>query len=1103
MNLFNKIQPLPYITTTGDKVYPVVVDIKKGITKSDSISFMSADNNTGVLVVSLFDGQDEYVTTGATVVCNILRPDGSDLHIPCILSGTNTLEIQLGVDGTIQVGLHTFDIWITRNNKVTSTPVMGYTVGESIQATGIESDDRVPILTTLITEVDTTLNEANVKINETVKATGNAVVATNNANKVVIEATNTLSEINKAIVSGTQDLEVKVARGESASLREELERIETNAKVVTETVEGSFVTVQNAVAGSISNIQIFGNTVQGTDLSDIKSAGIKRSDGTVEMSISCTGKNLFDGVLEIGALKTNDGLEDNSATTWRRSSYIKVRKSMQLVHSSNNTQSKYIFMYDKDKNFIRNVSTTTLNQIITLDSSCCYIRLCYREYNATWIQLEEGTVATQYEPCQHSKSTISLPVQLGNGDRLYYCKDEKAWCIDKYEDDMILNGTEQWANNINRYTFYSNKFKRNSIMSSVKTVDWSEMISGSSMSIACSGDAIGISSDFATSVSELKAKLQATNMVVRGTCNSIVRKIILPLDQQLKLNSLYGTNHLFIESGEAQATFKATVPKSLAGSVQSLQTKTDILEEEVNAIQGLKESQNMDYEMGNGYLTCQSTNDGSVKDMVVHGRTLNNLCERKPFTYSEIYPNREFLGWRMLKPNTKYTFKLFGDFSNARDILISDGSLSEQVLPRGNYGTTFTFTTPSNLSTFSKNQKIYCYKSSETSLTESQVSGWNILILEGDHTQNPPSYFEGLKSFGEDVDVVEVSSVKSDGNLFDETIFAKYGFDNEEGIQINSLVNKEVIEIFEKNAQYTISFSYDRAGAESSLLLRVEYIDGSLSLYISDTMKHVTNPNKTIKRIFFTYGVSGIAKNIKVNITKGDSYKEYEPRVLSKKHLAFYNEQNQITKINKNTPLRQWDIFDSKKGTVTFASNQEVLNGSENWVTQINTQTDVISFRVATDKKLQGTNNIVCNKFNTVPNVWNENVEGISGSLTSDNVVISVQRAKLTTQDVTGFKAWLQANPVTVAYQVATPKTYEIVDPTLDSYDNETTVSINAGAINTKVEFAITSHINNFAKHLNDRFNKFQDKVMDIFKSWLSGGAQALAFELYPEDFNK
>ena len=40
----------------------------------------------------------------------------------------------------------------------------------------------------------------------------------------------------------------------------------------------------------------------------------------------------------------------------------------------------------------------------------------------------------------------------------------------------------------------------------------------------------------------------------------------------------------------------------------------------------------------------------------------------------------------------------------------------------------------------------------------------DIMILEGDHTQNPPSYFEGLKSVCDTTDEVSVESVSK--NLF-------------------------------------------------------------------------------------------------------------------------------------------------------------------------------------------------------------------------------------------------------------------------------------------------------------------------------------------------
>ena len=40
----------------------------------------------------------------------------------------------------------------------------------------------------------------------------------------------------------------------------------------------------------------------------------------------------------------------------------------------------------------------------------------------------------------------------------------------------------------------------------------------------------------------------------------------------------------------------------------------------------------------------------------------------------------------------------------------------------------------------------------------------NIMVLEGDHTQNPPSFFEGIKSVGQEVD--EITIVTTNAPMF-------------------------------------------------------------------------------------------------------------------------------------------------------------------------------------------------------------------------------------------------------------------------------------------------------------------------------------------------
>lgn len=61
---------------------------------------------------------------------------------------------------------------------------------------------------------------------------------------------------------------------------------------------------------------------------------------------------------------------------------------------------------------------------------------------------------------------------------------------------------------------------------------------------------------------------------------------------------------------------------------------------------------------------------------------------------------------------------------------------------------------------------------------------------------------------------------------------------------------------------------------------------------------------------------------------------------------------------------------------------------------------------------------VLCNKFIYVKDMQSYDLTGISFTNTLD---IQLDKSNLSTQDLTGFKAWLNKNPITVVYQLATP----------------------------------------------------------------------------------
>lgn len=282
-NNTNMRTAMAYTNAVGDKVYPIIVDIKKGIKSTEEVSFVSSDINTGVLSVAFIQGNDTYNVEGAEVICSIMRPDTTTLEIPCNIINGNTIEVPLGVNGTSQDGVYSFDFKVFKGgNKIVGTPIMNYSVSLSIgNDMVVEEDDRLPVLTMLMTQVTTLKNEtnnvistANTAIQNANKATDNAKLAISNAQSATQKAEDAITRVNNAIASGTQDLEVKDARDGEVSLKARLDRdIEKTNKeldkikkleestVSTVTTESDFTTVEATSNGYFEDVKLEGRTL--------------------------------------------------------------------------------------------------------------------------------------------------------------------------------------------------------------------------------------------------------------------------------------------------------------------------------------------------------------------------------------------------------------------------------------------------------------------------------------------------------------------------------------------------------------------------------------------------------------------------------------------------------------------------------------------------------------------------------------------------------------------------------------------------------------------------------------------------------------------------
>ncbi len=135
-----------------------------------------------------------------------------------------------------------------------------------------------------------------------------------------------------------------------------------------------------------------------------------------EGEIGVRGKNLFDGVIEVGAINPATGEDMPQADRYRAKNYISVYPTHEYIFSKNGTaQPLNISFYGIDKSFVS--STTTVNGKISVPANVWFIRFYYNsDINVqSGLQLEKGSTATHYEPYKGTTHTTTYPSAIYRG----------------------------------------------------------------------------------------------------------------------------------------------------------------------------------------------------------------------------------------------------------------------------------------------------------------------------------------------------------------------------------------------------------------------------------------------------------------------------------------------------------------------------------------------------------------------------------------------------------------------------------------------------------------------------------------------------------------
>lgn len=454
----------------------------------------------------------------------------------------------------------------------------------------------------------------------------------------------------------------------------------------------------------------------------------------------------------------------------------------------------------------------------------------------------------------------------------------------------------------------------------------------------------------------------------------------------------------------------------------------DILGKEIDKIKKLEESTVSTITTDNDFTCVENTSNGYFEDVKLEGRTLANLypkLDAKNYedlsgTISDdtitINADGNWHNFKLkkdvlqLKASTYYTFvidiienTLEGDDNfpmHFGETLESDPSkFTDEYLPflqnkKGIY--TFKLKTKDSFDNINNDTRDF--------LSNAATGGtivFKYMILEGDHTQNPPEYFEGLKSVGQDVDEISVLSCNencSDGDL----------------VQGNETEG-------DRNA--------------------TDYIR--------------VNPSKEV----YINGIDNSAINV------------------DKKRILYYNDETQTW---EKPVLREWDSIEKHSDGKYYyhkRSGEVVLNGSEEWVLN-DTQENTCRYRVR-NENIKNSSKLIADRCMFRGDLAHGDYEYIFMN-DALNLYININKSKLSSQDAQGFKNWLQANPTTVAYELAEEKVYECTSINLITYDDETNYIVTAGSIAPISTLKVMCNVTNVVRELEQKVSNLENYIQHV-----------------------
>ena len=384
------------------------------------------------------------------------------------------------------------------------------------------------------------------------------------------------------------------------------------------------------------------------------------------------------------------------------------------------------------------------------------------------------------------------------------------------------------------------------------------------------------------------------------------------------------------------------------------------------------------------------------------------------------------------------------------------------------------------------------------------INGWTLsndtvindsffAILEGDHTDKPISYFEGLKSVGQGDKIEVLSYNKANENLIKDTF--TYTKD-----MVVDCINGEFksasghyacdnyIEIEPSTDYMFIGINANRAYYDENKQVVLPINNSYLQVLLDKT--------NGSKKNFAIEKTPSTAKYVRVTIHKDN--------LIDGKAYLYKNsnyDHKQISTTLRSLPNGVKDTIEKRgnKYVKVQRCKEEVLNQNSN-VTGIykprpngvESQT-YIRCQIALSSKPKTSAQIYCDSISS-----KHDYEAVYKNIFVNGdeyqcAFLTLPVSELNSLDGIGVKTWLSSNPITVVYELETPIITELPNFNPQTFSDKTTLLLNSGVVQGEASFEVTNSLGSELEVLKNKVSDLDNYVVDeevYYPTLLNGFSQ-------------